>query len=231
MKTKTLLKVLTILYIIMGSCISQNISGDKKSQSKFNLSFQAGLNKGGMVENTNMEEIPGVAVDAFSGATRKGFNIGTRASYPIGKVRLESGIDFMQNSQTFTYNDALNQYIGKRDFATNQYMIPTTLNFRIMTRNHSDGLFQLKLGHMMQYNAIRLKNEHGSLPSWSANKWSNGALLGLTYTPFTLGNGSRIGLFIEGYRGKQIYEDHYNQSSFEMPGSAFFKYGIIYNIR
>jgi hypothetical protein len=120
MKTKSMLITLTILSIMMGSCISQNISGEKKSPSKFNLSFQAGANKGGMVENTNMEEIPGVTVDAFSGATRAGFNVGTRVSYPIGKIRLETGIDFMQNSQTFTYNDALNHNIGKRDFATNQ---------------------------------------------------------------------------------------------------------------
>jgi hypothetical protein len=231
MRTKTMLTILTILSIIMGSCISHNISGDKISQSKFNISFQAGSNKGGMVENSNMEDIPGIAVDAFSGATRKGFNVGARVSYPVGIFRLETGLDFMQNSQVFTYNDDISYYFGQRDFSTNQLMIPTTLVFKIITRNHREGLFQLKLGHLMQYNSIRLKDEHGSLPSWSANKWSNGALLGLTFTPFTLGNGSRIGFFIEGYRGTQIYHDHYNQSRFEMPGSAFIKYGIIYNLK
>jgi hypothetical protein len=78
---------------------------------------------------------------------------------------------------------------------------------------------------------VSMKNESGNLPDYTINKWSNGFVFGIASTPFQLPNGARAGLFVEAYRGGQIFEDPYNLSSFEMPGSSFAKFGIIYKFK
>jgi hypothetical protein len=45
------------------------------------------------------------------------------------------------------------------------------------------------------------------------------------------GTKTGLGLYLDAYRGGQIYEDFYNLSSFEMPGSSFYKLGVIYQLR
>jgi hypothetical protein len=215
MKKFQIILIILILILTYGCSSAVNIPWVR-------YSVQAGLNKGGVVENTIMEDIPGAGVDAFSGATRTGFHGGAKIA--VGKiVALQAGTDYMYNNQVFTYNDPANGFSGQRNLNTHQFMFPTTLNFRLL----SDKV-EFKVGHVLQYNMMGVKSQ-GTLPHWSINKWSNGATMGIAISPLRFENGSRIGLYLEGYRGGQIYDDHYNQTNFEMPGSSFFKYGIIYH--
>jgi hypothetical protein len=232
MRLKTILTIIIAVSILtLGGCISKKSLNDDDKRNPFNFSFQAGINKGGMVENTDMGLVQGAGIDAFSGATRTGFNAGARVSYPIKRLAIETGLDYMNNGQTFTWNDPVNGYIGSRGFSTHQLLIPTTLNLGLFRQTHPDGLLTLKLGHMMQYNMISVNSEKGNIPEYSINRWSNGLTLGIASTPFRLKNGARAGLFLEVYRGSRIYEDHYNQPSFEIPGSSCFKFGILYKLR
>jgi len=78
MKTNYIsLSVITLGMLILGGCFSQTISEKENPRSKFHYSIQLGTNKGGITENTNMADLPGSEIDAFSGATRTGFNIRT----------------------------------------------------------------------------------------------------------------------------------------------------------
>lgn len=56
----------------------------------------------------------------------------------------------------------------------------------------------------------------------------SGATLGFSTTPFRFYNGTKLGLFVDGYFGTRAYEDFYNRAEFEIPGTSFIKYGIIY---
>lgn len=193
------------------------------------LSIHGGVNKGGIVENTDMEVVPGADADAFSGATRTGFSAGFRASIPVGKNALETGIDYMMNSQTFTYNDDVNGFNGKRDINTYQVILPVTWNLRLMRNNHPDGLIHLKFGGALQFNQLLVITNHSlELPDNNSNLFSGGVTLGLTIFPVSFDNGARLGLYIDGYRGSQIYKDYYNQPEFEVPGSSYSRFGIVY---
>ena len=76
-------------------------------------------------------------------------------------------------------------------------------------------------------NDVLLPNKY-ILPEYEINKWSNGALFGISAYPVKFSNGSKLGFYLDAYRGSQIYEDYYNLKSFEMPGSSFIKYGVRY---
>jgi hypothetical protein len=135
----------------------------------------------------------------------------------------------MFSKQVFSYQDPANGYTGNRNIGMSQFMVPLTYNFTFLKKKRPGGLFQLKLGMMFQYNMLSLDDNGSLLPDYHVNRLSNGMILGFETTPFRLENGSRIGFYADLYRGTQIYEDFYNQSAFEMPGSSFFKAGIIYH--
>lgn len=217
-----------IVLLAMNSCAVTD-----KSERALKLSVQAGLNKGGITENTDMDVVPGTPpvsnteVDAFSGATRTGFNIGAHLNKPLKYGAVESGMDYMYNSQVFTYADQNNMYNGVRELSVNQVMVPLTYNFILFKKMLPDGDIQLKIGYMGQFNFVSVKDE-GTLPEYKVNSWSNGAVFGISGNIYKFSNGSKIGLYLDAYRGTQIYEDYYNLESYEMPGSSFVKYGIRY---
>lgn len=222
--SKTIIGFLTLL--ILGSC-----SITDKSERRIKYSIQTGFNKGGIIENTDLSVVPNINpsdlndVDAFSGATKTGGNIGIHVNKPLIYGEVESGIDYMFNIQNFSYNDYQNGYLGKRDFVVNQFMIPLTYNFVLFKRLLPKSEIQIKIGYLGQFNLIS-SNGTGALPEFSINSWSNGAMFGFSAYPLKFSSGHKLGFFIDAYRGTQIYTDFYNQPSFEMPGSGFVKYGI-----
>lgn len=217
--------------LILGGCFSQSISEKDENPARFRYSVQLGTNKGGITENTNMADLPGTEIDAFSGATRTGFNVAGRVSYPFRRVSFETGLDYMYNQQTFTWNDPALNFAGTQQFSTHQLILPTTLNLGFFRKNDSRGLIRLKAGHVLQYNMVIAGKKTGATPNYSLNPFSNGLTFGISVMPLKLSNGSRMGLFMEGYRGSQIYIDPYNSKDFEMPGSSFMKIGIIYELQ
>lgn len=72
-----------------------------KSHRGVKFSVQAGANKGGITENTDMTVVPGAetpaeaTVDAFSGATHTDLNVGIHVNKPLKYNQVESGIDYM----------------------------------------------------------------------------------------------------------------------------------------
>jgi hypothetical protein len=197
------------------------------------FSILAGANKGGITENTDMtvvpcaEAPPEATVDAFSGATYTGINVALHVNKPLKYNQIESGIDFMFNQQTFNYIDAGNKYIGVRDLNVSQIMIPLTYNFVLFRKLLPHTGIQLKFGYLVQLNFIS-GSSTGILPDYSINRWSNGATFGISAVPFQFKGGRKLGVYFDAYRGTQIYKDFYNQTSFEMPGSSFMKFGLKY---
>lgn len=223
MKRKNL-QILLILSMIISSCSTTDIS-----QRKAKISVQAGLNKGGITENTDLESIniPENQSDVFTGATKTGYNIGLHINKPLKYGEIESGLDFMQNKQTLKYSNPNLNHLGQRQLTVNQLMIPITYNFIIFKKHLNKNEIQLKIGYLGQLNFVNTK-DNGKLPDFDIKKWSNGAVFGISAYPIVLKNNNKIGIFADLYRGSQIYIDEYNKTEFEMPGSSFLKYGIRY---
>ena len=221
---------LSLLIVVINSC---SVSNKTFKDNRLRLSVQAGSNLGGITENTDLSVVPGVkvpieaTVDAFSGETNVGINIGIHASKPLKRNQVESGIDYMYNQQSFKYTDAGNMYIGIRELKVSQIMLPLTYNFVLFKRFLPDAEIQLKVGYLGQLNFVSTSST-GILPDYSINRWSNGATFGISAFPVHFNSGSKLGIYVDGYRGTQIYEDYYNQASYEMPGSSFIKFGLKY---
>lgn len=236
MKVKLKLILLVVICLILVACsISKN--NVEESNWKPKIQVQAGINHGDIIDNTDMSELENTdaaasgpvdtEVDAFSGATKIGANIGMHVLFPVRKNNIETGIDYMLSNQTLNYNSDILGYQGSRKINTSQFIIPVTYNFSCFTKKYDDGLFQIKLGYLMQLNMFAVSNS-GTLPDYSTTGFSCGPVFGISTTALKLSNGSSLGLYFDVYRGSQIYEDLYNQKDFEMPGSSFFKAGVIY---
>jgi len=218
-----------LVFILINSCsTSQQTSEDKSLK----FSIQAGANKGGITENTDMTVVPGAEtnVDAFSGATNTGINVGVHVTKPLRYNQVESGIDYMYSPQTFTYNDVENNYQGVRELKVSQVMIPLTYNFVLFRKLAPNAGIQLKLGYTGQLNFVS-ESGTGTLPGYTIKPWSNGGTLGISALPLQFKSGSKLGFYFDVYRGTQVYEDYYNQKSFEMPGSSFMKFGLKYQFK
>lgn len=216
-----------ICSIIFFGCSTVRETGKNNQSPVFSLN--AGYNKGGVVENTDMSAMNNdLAVDACTGATLPGAHIGGHVKIPVGKNSFESGLDLMLNKQTLHYNDDINNYQGERRFLTEQILFPVNYNIGLFRNKYDQGLFQLKLGYVFQINHIQITHESGELPAFRYSNYSNGPYIGLSTIPWQLENGNHLGMYMDVYRGSQIYKDFYNQPEIEAPGSAFFRLGIIY---
>ena len=180
-----------------------------------------------------MSEVPGIEVppeataDAFTGATKTGFNAGVHLNKSLKKNQIETGIDYMFNHQTFKYIDAGNMYVGVRDLNVSQFMFPLTYNFVLFRKLLPDAEIQMKVGYTGQLNFVSASST-GILPEYSISRWSNGVTFGISAFPVHFNSGCKLGFYVDAYRGTQIYEDYYNQTSFEIPGSSFIKFGMKY---
>lgn len=226
MQRKMITTTINLVFLLMGCASQQGIQDNKKWAPIYRL--QVGTNKGGVVENTDMAVVDNAGIDAFTGATRRGVNASGKVMLPVRNNFVETGIDLMYNSQTFTYNDAANDFRGERKLGVTQFMVPLTYSIGILRQNRPEGLFQLKFGYAAQFNLFSVTDGIGNFPGYRTNSFSNGATLGLSTTPFILNNGLKLGFFVDGYRGTRVYEDFYNRPEFEIPGTAFLKYGIIF---
>lgn len=223
-----------ITFILFAGLVLNSCSVTEKNRRALKYSFQGGINKGGITDNTDLSVLPNPAeenlVDAYSGATQIGVNAGAHMNKPLKFGEIESGLDFMHNAQTFTYSDQGNNFSGVRKLNVNQMMIPLTYNFNLLKKVLSESELQLKLGFLGQMNFVST-SDAGTLPEYAINKFSGGGTFGISAYPLKLENGSKLGFYIDAYRGSQIYEDAYNQPDFEMPGSSFVKGGIRYRFK
>lgn len=221
--------LIIITGVVLNSCVVT-----EKSQRAIKYSFQTGINKGGITENTDLTFLSNPSdenlVDAFSGATKLGVNAGVHFNKPLKYGEVESGLDYMFNVQTFSFAHQENMYVGVRELNVNQLMVPLTYNFNVLQTILPGAEIQLKIGLMGQLNFVSISNT-GTLPDYSINNLSGGGLFGISAYPVKFGNGSKLGFYVDAYRGSQIYEDYYNQKVFETPGSSFVKGGIRYRFK
>ena len=224
-------QIILLSFLSLVGCKSSFLNSENETAPRsLEFKIKAGTNSGGIVENTDLENNPGVAVDAFSGATKTGFNIGAGMGIPVKKNAIETGLDFMSNNQSFSYNDPENGFFGTRDLALSQVMLPLTWNFGVLNHPHQGRQIELKAGPVLQYNILSVRDKTQTLPAFSYNKISAGVTLGISAFPFTFKNNSKLGLSIEVYRGGQIYEDFYNQSQFKMPGSSYARFSLVFQL-
>lgn len=221
--------IFTLCITLLSACVIT-----KKADRTLYYSVQGGFNKGGIVENTDFTVLDNAKdfseIDAYTGATKTGFNLGAHVTKPLPLGELETGVNYMYNKQSFSFNNEVTPYSGKREFNTNQFFMPFTYNINLLQKALPNLDLQLKIGYVAQLNYVGVNND-GTLPQYSTNNFSNGATFGFSMYPIQLSNGNKIGFFLDGYRGTQIYDDIYNKSSFEMPGSSYFNAGIKYSFR
>jgi len=239
---KTIKRVLLSFFLLtlFGCSSLNNTTNDNEKKRKPEYRLQAGINHGGIIENTDLsvDDVDAysgatekVEADAFTGATKLGANAGVHILFPVRKNYIETGIDFMFSNQTLNYNDDVNGYFGKREIGTSQFLVPVTYNLGLIRKRYSEGLFQIKLGYVLQYNIFNISDNGNSLPEYSTKDFSSGIAFGFATTPFTLANGSKIGLYLDLYRGSPMYDDFYNGDNFDMRGSGYLKVGIIYHFK
>ena len=220
-------------YTILLCVVSCSAPNELNKNHKIEFSVEGGINYGGITENTDMSVVPNAQapeeaiVDAFTGATRSGYHVGGHLAIPLKKLAFESGVEYMYNSQSFYYIDAGNFFLGQRDLEVSQLMVPLRLSFPLFHKLLPGADAWIKMGYMGQMNLIHVMNS-GILPEYSLNRWSGGAVAGIAIYPFSFQNQSRLGFYVDAYRGSQIFEDYYNQSGFEMPGSSFVRGGLTF---
>lgn len=216
-----------LMLVLLSGCSSLKESSVYQSRKPY-YRVQVGLGKGGVTENTDMTVVPNAGVDAFTGSTRTSFNIGGRVVIPQKRNAVETGIDYLQNNQTFNYNDDSNAYVGERNIKTMQLMVPITYNIPLFKRIKPQGLFQIKFGYLCQFTFFNIYDSGYRLPNYRTKVFSNGFTLGFSTNLLRFENGANLGIFFEGYRGTQIFKDFYNKTEYQMPGTSFMKYGFIY---
>jgi len=218
--------LIILIGVVLNSCVVT-----VKNQRAIKYSIQAGINKGGITENSDLSVLSNLPdenlVDAYSGATQLGANAGVHVNKPLKYGEIESGLDYMFNAQTFRFDHQENMYVGVRELNVNQWMVPITWNFNVLQTVLPTAEIQLKLGLTGQLNFVSVRST-GTLPDYSINSLSGGGLFGISAYPVKFENGQKLGFYINVYRGSQIYEDYYNQKTFEIPGSSFIKGGIRY---
>lgn len=227
---KALFTIWAILFLIILGCTPTNSVADN-NKWKPSYSLHAGIASGGIIENTNLKQIPNTETDAFTGATSISPTVGAHVKLPVFKNEVETGLDYMYTNQKFTFKDNVNGYNGERKLATSQLIVPITYNFRLLQKMLPGAMCNLKFGFVGEFNFVNVSDNNANLPSYSIKNFSKGFVFGLNSVPFNLSNGSKIGLYVDLYRGTRIYTDFYNLESFDMPASSFAKIGVFYQFK
>ncbi len=227
---KTKFAILMLLLTLMACTGSRQLAGDYRDR-EIRFGIEAGLNTGGIVENTDMTVVENAAPDAFSGATRAGFHAGGHVTLPVGNNDLQLGIDYIHSPQTFTYNDEFSNNYGIREIALSQFVMPVTYNVNLLKSKFRPGTLCLKLGGALEYNFTSVEDNGSLLPGYSIKPFSAGFTLGVSALPVVLKNNARLGLSFDIYKGTRIFEDPYNLSEFAMPSSSYMKLSLIYQFK
>jgi hypothetical protein len=228
MKTQT---YFLVALIILTGCASSRKVSEAYQNRKVKFGVEAGANKGGIVENTDLSKVENAPVDGFTGATSMGFHAGGHAVIPVGRNDVQAGLNYFYSPQKFTYNDAVNSYFGTRKISLSQLVVPVTYNINLFKRKLDAGTLSLKIGGVLEYNMPSIRDEGSHLTDYSIKKLSGGVTLGISTMPFRFSDQSRLGLSFDVYKGTQIFDDFYNRAEYEMPTSSYMKLSIIYQFK
>lgn len=228
MKTKTL--ILIGMMSLVGCVGNHELSKDNQKR-EIRFGVEAGANKGGIVENTDMSYIVGASVDAFSGATRIGGHIGAHATLPVDRNDVQVSMGYMYSPQTFTYHDETNGFSGTRKIGLSQFILPITYNVNLFKNSFPAGTICLKFGGALEYNLASVKDNGSHLPGYTIRPFTGGVALGISTLALKFKDNSRIGLSFDVYKGTQIFDDLYNRKEYKMPTSSYMKLSLIYQFK
>lgn len=217
------------LYYLILTTLSLSCSGTRGLNEQANFKVYGGVNHGGIIENTDLKAMDQVPVDAYSGATHIGFSAGARYAYPLKNHGLQTGLDLMGNKNSFSYQDDINGYNGKRELYTTQVRIPLLFAFHLFKDEGGIPLVKLNLGLSGGLVFCSELNSEGIVPEYEVSSFSLGPAVGFEIYPFKLGKQSTLGFSFELFRSMQAsYKDFYQQG--DMPGTSYLRFGIVYGI-
>ena len=191
------------------------------------VSFLAGVNTGGVVENNTMEGVKGISgVDAITGATRTRFSAGAHKEIRFKGFSFETGLDYLAFDQTVTYDLPSYALNGRRDIRFQQLRVPLTCNLHLFKQSDGKARLVLKTGFSLGYTLSKSITDAGTLPEYTFKNWDYGATLGMACYPFAPLKNYRFGFYMDLFRGSKIYDDRFHTAE-GMGGQSYMKFGII----
>ena len=243
MKTVTYLKVqqtfrlLAVLYLVgislslLNCSIARRILSDDLHQSKNypKISFRAGAASGGLVENSEMSGIGDISeLDAITGATKTLYNAGVHTEVNLKGHKIETGIDYIGFDQSVKYELPSLSIDGKRDFRFHQLRLPLTYNLHLFKNRQSYPKLVLQGGISVGYTFVKSVTDHGNVPDYEFKSMDYGPALGITIYPINPIWKYRLGIYIDLYRGSQIYSDIYHRAE-GIGGHSFMMFGFVFS--
>lgn len=211
-----------VLLVLLISSASTTKSTEDDPKLKIAYNFHAGSSWGGIIEDGT--------IDAVSGATKFGLNLGVHPTFDINGRMLETGLDYIQYNQSFTYQDAETGYDGVRNLNYGELRVPLTYNFQLFRDENNEGILQLKLGFSAGYR-IHEKIEHsGSTPNFSFDKFSIGPSFGIAVIPFNISDNYKLGFYVDFMRGSKVYSDDYTEVN-DSGQLSNLKFGLMLRMR
>ncbi|KPL13888.1 MAG: hypothetical protein AMS26_12770 [Bacteroides sp. SM23_62] len=169
--------------------------------TKTSYHIQAGGSWGGIIEDTKM--------DAVTGATKMGVNLGVHPAVNINRRLVETGLDFLTYNQSWMYFDAGENYDGKRDLKFGELRFPLTYNFQLFRDSNDEGQLQIKLGLSAGYILYHKFTDSGTVPDYTLDNFSIGPAFGLSTIPIKLNDKLQLGLYLDFVRVSKVYKDLY----------------------
>ncbi len=218
---RSLFLIILLIYLLLGCSTTSKVE-NRNQKIITTHDIQVGRNWGGIIEDAK--------IDAVTGATKSSINIGYHPAFNICGKMIETGIDFLNYSQSFTYFDNTNNYDGKREFRYAEFRLPLTYNFQLFRDNNNEGLLKIKLGISSGYRIYENIKHSGETPDYTFDKFSIGPTLGLSTTPFKLNNKLKLGIYIDFVRASKVYKDYYTTTN-EVGNMSNLKFGIVLKIK
>lgn len=217
------------LVYLFFTALTLSCSASRGLNEHANLKLYGGIMHGGVIDNTDLDAMDQVPVDAYSGATHPGVSVGARYAIPLKNHGLQTGLDLMGNKNSFHYTDDINGYKGSRDLFTIQIRLPFLYSFHLFKNELGVPLVKFNLGLSGGLVFCSELESEGTVPEYEVSPFSLGPALGFEVYPFTFTNQSTLGFSFELYRSMQAsYKDFYQQG--EMPGISYLRFGIVYGL-
>lgn len=201
------------------------------TKAKISFAFLAGGAYGGFVHNENMHGINGVSdMDAITGATKVTYNAGVHTFLEGHGRTIETGLDYVNLSKSIKYEMPSFSVNGTRDFKVHQLRLPVTYNFGFFKNGLDQSRFILRVGLSAGYTfskTVEDSEDSENLPDYEFSDWDFCGKFGLSYYPFNFNENSRLGFYIDAYRGLKAYKDIYHEPAY-LGGNAFMKFGFIF---
>jgi len=213
---------LLLPWVLLISCASTTKLSDDDRAVKIGYNLHVGSSWGGVIEDAT--------IDAVTGATKFGFNIGVHPTIDIRGRMIETGLDYIQYNQSFSYQDSEAGFNGERKLNYGELRVPVTYNFQLFRDKDNEGILQLKLGLSAGYRIHENIEDSGNNPAFTFDKFSIGPTLGVSIVPFKISENYKLGLYFDVMRGSKVYTDEYTVIN-DFGQLSSIKFGLMLRMR